>query len=48
MVDTLKALGITCIARAGRVTIELNLSPEYAAEVGPKIAAIMGEKESMR
>jgi hypothetical protein len=44
VVDKLKALGMPCTATAGRVVITLDLSPEYAAEVGPKIAAVMSEK----
>ena len=44
VVDKLKLLGMPCTATAGRVVITLDLSPEYAAEVGPKIAAVMSEK----
>jgi hypothetical protein len=32
-------------AHDGRVVIELILSPDYAAEVGPKIAAVMSERK---
>ena len=45
VVDKLKALGVVCTATGGRVVITLDLSPEYAAEVGPKIAAVMAERE---
>jgi hypothetical protein len=44
VVDELKRLGMLCTARDGRVVITLDLSPEYAADVGPKIAAVMGER----
>ena len=44
VVDKLKALGVVCTATDGRVVITLDLSPEYAAEVGPKIAAVMAER----
>lgn len=46
VVDELKSLGMPATARGGRVVITLDLSPEYAAKVGPKIAAVMGEKEA--
>lgn len=46
VVDTLKSLGMPCTARNGRVVIEMDLSPEYAAEVGPKIAAVMSERKA--
>jgi hypothetical protein len=44
--DELKQLGFLCMARDGRVVITLDLSPEYAAEVGLKIAAAMGERKN--
>jgi hypothetical protein len=43
--DRLKALGLPAVAFAGRVRIDLDLSPEYAADVGPRIAAVMGERK---
>jgi hypothetical protein len=43
VVGKLKPLGMPCTATGGRVVITLDLSPEYAAEVGPKIAAVMSE-----
>lgn len=45
VVDKLKLLGMPCTATGGRVVITLDLSPEYAAEVGSKIAAVMAERE---
>jgi hypothetical protein len=43
--DDLKRLGLVAVVVSGRVSITLDLSPEYAAEVGPKIAAVMSEKK---
>ena len=45
VVDELRALGLPALVVAGRVSVTLDLSPEYAAEVGPKIAAVMSEKK---
>lgn len=42
---TLKGLGLPAFPYQGRVEIKLDLSPGYAAEVGPKIAAIMSERK---
>jgi len=44
VVNRLRERGLSCIATGGKVRITLELSPEYAAEVGPKIAAVMSEK----
>jgi ribosomal protein L30/L7E len=43
--ETLRGLGLPATVHEGRVVIELSLSPEYAAEVGPKIAAVMSERK---
>lgn len=43
--DVLKKLGLPACAWMGRVEIKLDLSSEYAAEVGPKIAAVMSERK---
>lgn len=48
VVDKLKPLGLSCTATGGRVVITLDLSPEYAAEVGPKIAAVMAERSAQK
>jgi hypothetical protein len=42
--DRLKALGLPAMAFAGRVRIDLDLSPEYAAVAGPQIAAVLVER----
>lgn len=41
----LKKEGLPAVAFHGRVEINLSLSPEYAAEVGPKIAAVLAARE---
>jgi hypothetical protein len=46
VVDDLKNLGLPAVVVSGRVSVTLDLSPEYAAEVGPKIAAIMSERKA--
>ena len=43
--EELRGLGMNAEAKRGRVVITLDLSPEYAAEVGPKIAAVMSERK---
>lgn len=45
VMDALKAQGLHCVAFGGKVHITLELSPEYAAEVGPKIAAAMSARK---
>lgn len=40
----LKAQGLDCLAFGGKIHITLELSPEYAAEVGPQIAAALAAK----
>ncbi len=46
VVDELKALGITATTQEGRVRITLDFSPEHAREMGPKIAAVLGERKA--
>lgn len=43
--EELRGLGMSAVALRGRVVITLDLSPEYAADVGPKIAAVMSERK---
>ena len=43
--DVLRGIGLPATVHDGRVVIELILSPDYAAEVGPKIAAVMSERK---
>lgn len=44
--DKLKALGLPVTVVSARVNITLDFSPEYAAEKGPQIAAVLGKRKS--
>lgn len=44
--DGLRKLGINATMDEGRVRITLDFSPEYAREMGPKLAAILGERKA--
>ncbi len=48
VVDGLKALGMTATMQEGRVRITLDFSPEYAREMGPKIAEMLGERKAAK
>jgi hypothetical protein len=43
--DGLRELGMTATMSEGRVRITLDFSPEYAREMGPKIAEMLGERK---
>lgn len=45
-VDELRALGIHAVVASGRVSVTLDFSPEYARAMGPKIAALLGERKA--
>lgn len=44
--DDLRALGLPAVVVSGRVAITLDFSPEHAREMGPKIAALLGERKA--
>lgn len=46
--DGLRKLGMNATMDEGRVRITLDFSPEYAREMGPKIAEMLGERKAAK
>lgn len=44
--DELRALGMIAIAQEDRVVLTFSFSPEYAREMGPRVAAVLGERKA--
>lgn len=43
--DDLAAIGLPATVKGGRVVLTFGLTPEYAREMGPRIAALFAERE---